>query len=63
LIIINWFCFLLKGLILLIISLIVLCVCLIGMVKVLSSLFKGSIAQFIQKIVNYDLPGVFKYVI
>jgi len=49
------------GLMLLIISLAVLCTCLILLVKILSSIFKGSVAHLLQKLVNADFPGVFKY--
>ena len=49
------------GLILLIISLLLLCGCLVGMVKVLSAIFKGSVSKIIQKIVNSDPPGLWKY--
>jgi sodium-dependent phosphate cotransporter len=48
--------------IILIASLLVLCGCLVVMVKILGSLFKGSIAKVLQKVVNSDLPGVFGYV-
>lgn len=49
------------GLILLIASLIVLCGCLIGMVKLLNSVFQGPVAKLLQKIVNADFPGPFRY--
>lgn len=49
------------GIILLSVSLILLSTCLIGMVKILSSIFNGPVARIIQKVVNSDLPGVFKY--
>lgn len=49
------------GLILLIISLLTLSTCLVTMVKILGSIFNGPVAKVIQKIVNSDLPGVFKY--
>ena len=51
----------LVGTILLIFSLITLSTCLIMMVKILSSIFNGPVAKFIQKMVNSDLPGVFKH--
>ena len=44
------------GTILLIISLVVLCGCLIGMVKVLSSLLKGSVLKAVRKFINADFP-------
>lgn len=49
------------GCILLVVSLVLLSSCLIGMVKILSSVFTGPVAKIIQKAVNSDLPGVFKY--
>ena len=49
------------GLMLLIISLAVLCTCLILLVKILSSILRGSVARVLQKLVNADFPGVFKY--
>jgi sodium-dependent phosphate cotransporter len=49
------------GSILLVVSLVLLSSCLIGMVKILSSIFKGPVAHIIQKVVNSDLPGVFRY--
>lgn len=49
------------GLLLLIVSLVVLCSCLIALVKILSSIFNGPVAKLIQKIVNADLPGKWKY--
>jgi sodium-dependent phosphate cotransporter len=45
------------GLIILVISLTILCGCLIGMVKILSSIFKGSVSKIIQKVVNSDPQG------
>lgn len=49
------------GLILLLVSLLLLSSCLVGMVKILSSIFTGPVSLIIQKVVNSDLPGVFKY--
>lgn len=49
------------GLLLLAVSLTVLCTCLIAMVKILSSIFNGPVAKVIQKVVNSDLPGKWKY--
>lgn len=49
------------GLLLLVISLVVLCTCLVLMVKILSTVFKGPVAKIIQKMVNSDLPGKWKY--
>lgn len=42
----------LKGLVILILSLALLIICLIGMVKVLGALFKGSIAKILQKVLQ-----------
>ncbi|XP_009470437.1 PREDICTED: sodium-dependent phosphate transport protein 2A [Nipponia nippon] len=44
------------GLVLLAGSLIVLCTCLILLVKLLNSLLKGQVAKAIQKVINTDLP-------
>ncbi len=49
------------GLILLIISLVVLCTCLIVLVKILSSIFKGKFLKIIQKIVNSKSTGLAGY--
>ena len=49
------------GLILLIISLVVLCTCLIVLVKILSSIFKGKFLKIIQKIVNFKSTGLAGY--
>ncbi|XP_076449231.1 sodium-dependent phosphate transport protein 2C-like [Babylonia areolata] len=38
-------------------SLLVLCVCLVLIVKTLSSLLQGAIAKVLQKFINSDLPG------
>ena len=51
----------LVGLIILIFSLIGLSMCLVFMVKILGSIFQGPVAKLIQKIVNSDLPGPFRY--
>ena len=45
------------GLILLVIALFILCVCLVLIVKVLTSIFRGPIAVVIKKVVNSDFPG------
>ncbi|XP_055892264.1 sodium-dependent phosphate transport protein 2B-like [Biomphalaria glabrata] len=50
------------GVILLVVSLIILCVCLVLVVKILSSLLRGAIAKVLQRVVNADFPGPFKYV-
>ena len=49
------------GGILLIVSLVMLCTCLVLMVKLLHSCLKGRIADIIQKTINSDLPGPFSY--
>ncbi|XP_035826455.1 sodium-dependent phosphate transport protein 2B-like [Aplysia californica] len=49
------------GAILLVVSLALLCLCLICVVKILSSLLKGTIAKVIQRVVNADFPGPCKY--
>ena len=46
------------GLVLLIISLISLCVCLVLLVKILSSIFHGPIATIISKVINAQFPGI-----
>ncbi|KAG8447386.1 hypothetical protein GDO86_014743 [Hymenochirus boettgeri] len=50
------------GFILLTASLLVLCTCLILIVKVLNSVLKGQIAQAIKKIINADFPFPFSWV-
>ncbi|XP_059177047.1 sodium-dependent phosphate transport protein 2B-like [Physella acuta] len=49
------------GAIILVVSLALLCTCLVLVVKILSSLLKGAIAKIIQRVVNADFPGPFKY--
>ncbi|XP_038077506.1 sodium-dependent phosphate transport protein 2A-like [Patiria miniata] len=49
------------GGILLVLSLTMLCICLVLMVKLLHSCLKGRIANIIQKTINSDLPGPFAY--
>ena len=44
------------GGILLIFSIIMLCVCLIGLVKVLTSLLKGTILKIVRKVINANFP-------
>lgn len=46
------------GLILLFFALFILCVCLVLIVKLLNSIFKGPIAVILKKFVNSDLPGM-----
>uniref|UniRef100_A0ACB8EJD9 Uncharacterized protein n=1 Tax=Sphaerodactylus townsendi TaxID=933632 RepID=A0ACB8EJD9_9SAUR len=50
------------GLMLLAGSLIVLCTCLIMLVKLLNSVLKGQVARAIQKVINTDLPSPFSWV-
>ncbi|CAL1532379.1 unnamed protein product [Lymnaea stagnalis] len=49
------------GAILLVVSLVLLCVCLVLVVKILSSLLRGAIAKIIQRVVNADFPGPFRH--
>jgi solute carrier family 34 (sodium-dependent phosphate cotransporter) len=49
------------GIILLIISLVILCGCLILMVKLLNSALKGSMMVVVKKVINADLPGPLSY--
>ncbi len=57
---VNWPDWLI-GTVLLIISLVTLSICLVTMVKILSSILNGPVAKFIQKFVNSDLPGFFRH--
>lgn len=50
-----------SGIILLIFSIIVLCVCLVLMVRLLHSVLKGAIAKSIRKTINADFPGCFAF--
>ena len=49
------------GLLLLVTSLVVLCTCLVLLVKLLQSMLKGTIRNIIFKTVNADFPGVFHH--
>jgi sodium-dependent phosphate cotransporter len=49
------------GLVILVISLVLLIGCLICLVKILSSIFKGPAGAVLTKFVNSDLPGFLKY--
>lgn len=49
------------GAILLVVSLFMLCVCLIFMVKLLHSLMKGRMAGVIRRTINADFPGCFRH--
>ena len=50
------------GVILLVLSLILLCVCLICIVKLLHSILKGQLAVAIRKVVNTDFPHPFGFI-
>ncbi|XP_015267984.1 PREDICTED: sodium-dependent phosphate transport protein 2A [Gekko japonicus] len=50
------------GLMLLAGSLVVLCSCLVMLVKLLNSVLKGHVARAIQKVINTDLPSPFSWV-
>lgn len=50
-----------SGIILLIFSIIILCVCLVLMVRLLHSVLKGTIAKAIRKTINADFPGHFAF--
>ena len=49
------------GLILLFIALAILCTCLILIVKILNSMFKGHIAVVLKRFVYADFPGNIRY--
>ncbi len=49
------------GLLLLILSILALCFCLVVLVKLLQSLLKGTVKNLIYKMVNSDFPGIFKH--
>ncbi|XP_063302227.1 sodium-dependent phosphate transport protein 2A [Pelobates fuscus] len=49
------------GLILLAGSLVVLCICLVMLVKILNSLLKGQVAKAIKKVINMDFPYPFTW--
>ncbi|XP_069116618.1 sodium-dependent phosphate transport protein 2B-like [Argopecten irradians] len=49
------------GGILLVIALILLCVCLLSIVKLLNSLLKGNIRRIIKKVINAEFPGKCAY--
>ncbi|XP_004624706.1 sodium-dependent phosphate transport protein 2B isoform X2 [Octodon degus] len=53
---------LIVGIILLVLSLLVLCGCLIMIVKILSSVLKGQVATVIKKTINTDFPFPFSWV-
>ena len=49
------------GVILLVISIVLLCFCLVCIVKLLHSMLRGNLALIIKKTINADFPGPFKY--
>ena len=49
------------GVILLVISIVLLCICLICIVKILRSMLRGQMAMIIKKIINADFPGPFRH--
>ena len=49
------------GMLLLILSIVSLCTCLVLLVKLLQSMLKGTISTVIHKTVNADFPGVFHH--
>jgi len=49
------------GAILLVVSIIILCICLISIVKLLHSMFKGRMAVLTRKVVNTDFPKPFGF--
>ena len=49
------------GIIILVVSIILLCICLVSIVKILHSMLRGQMAKIIKKTVNADFPGPFKY--
>lgn len=51
----------LTGTILLIASLVILSTCLVLLVKIMSSLLNGPVAKIVQRLINSEFPGIFKY--
>ena len=49
------------GIVLLVFALVLLCVCLVLVVKILNSLMKGKVSVLIKKFVNADFPGKLAY--
>ncbi len=49
------------GLLLLILSIVSLCTCLVLLVKLLQTMLKGTISTVIHKTVNADFPGIFHH--
>ncbi|KAK2717516.1 sodium-dependent phosphate transport protein 2B-like [Artemia franciscana] len=46
------------GSILLVISLVILCICLVVLVKILNSILKGTVANMVKRFINADIPYV-----
>ena len=51
----------LVGIILLVVSIALLCFCLVCMVKLFHSMLKGNLASVVKRTINSDFPGPFKY--
>ncbi|KAK3087037.1 hypothetical protein FSP39_000749 [Pinctada imbricata] len=49
------------GLVMLVLSLLILCICLVAIVKILHSLLQGNIRKWIRSFVNAEFPGKAKY--
>ncbi|XP_063426864.1 sodium-dependent phosphate transport protein 2B-like [Mytilus trossulus] len=49
------------GAIILVGALVMLCVCLLGIVKTMNSVLKGNIRKAIRKFINYEFPGRWSY--
>ncbi|XP_068670838.1 sodium-dependent phosphate transport protein 2B-like [Montipora foliosa] len=49
------------GVILLVISIVLLCICLICIVKILHSMLRGQMAKIIKKTINADFPGPLRH--
>ena len=49
------------GVILLVISIVLLCICLICIVKILHSIMRGQMAKIIKKTINADFPGPLRH--
>ena len=49
------------GIVLLFIALVILCTCLVSIVKTLNSLLQGKVAGLIKKFINAEFPGKFAY--
>ena len=45
------------GLILFLVTIVILCTCLVLIVKILNSIFSGHVAVILKKFVNSDFPG------